>query len=676
VSAIYWVWRRELAVLLRAPIAFVVGGLVLVVQGIAFAALVAALSDPQRPAPLGALLEGWLAGTLLTWVLALVVLTLLGMRAIAEDRRAGTWELLLTAQVGEGAAVVGKWLAASTVYALAWLPTLAYLGVIAVYRADTGTWDAGAIATGYAGAILLGAALLAWAIAASAATSSVLAAGGAGFGALVLLFLAGELPALWPQLPVAHPALADALAALSLRRLATAFARGDVSLADLVLLAGIAATGLAAAVALACAGRRRRSEVRARAAIAALVGLIGALALALAVRHPLHLDLSSSGANDLDAQTREIAASSPDATITIVQPTLDALDPVYDEATRVARRIADAAPHVRVVRVDPASVPGGLDEIVRASGLARGDLTGGGAIIVDAGGRRRVLDVFALAALARTGGSTGGAVTVERLAIEQALAGALAALSLPKPLTACWLDGDSTQWPLATARARAEGFEIVDIPDAHGAATDPSTCAVIVVMEGKQATPEIALDVQTYLRRGGALFAASNTVTGLEPILTSDGLGIADPPLVEDHTVSDGYSDQPINAGFANVRITQWPGAGHAVTAEFGAKPLVSTGDVPLAALGRSKRVVVCGDPAAFATDSASPLWFARALRFLARGPDVAPSVAATHPDPVRLILTPAQKQRVLVLCIGGIPLAWLVLGGALVWWRRRKQAP
>src|SRR5689334_12144528 len=118
--------------MLRAPIIYLVGGLFLVVQGIAFAGLVGELSDLRRPAPLGALLEGQLAGTLLTWVLELVVLTLLGMRAIAEDKRTGAWELLLTAQVGEGAAVVGKWLAAVSVYALLWLPTLAYFAVVAV----------------------------------------------------------------------------------------------------------------------------------------------------------------------------------------------------------------------------------------------------------------------------------------------------------------------------------------------------------------------------------------------------------------------------------------------------------------------------------------------------------------------------------------------------------------
>src|SRR3954465_9130105 len=139
--AAYWVWRRGPAVMLRAPVVYVVGGLFLVVQGVAFAGLVGALSDPRRPAPLGALLEGQLAGTLLTWVLQLVVLTLLGMRTIADAKRGGGWELLLTAQVGEGAAVVGKWLAAVTIYALLWLPTLAYLAVVAIFRADGGGWD-------------------------------------------------------------------------------------------------------------------------------------------------------------------------------------------------------------------------------------------------------------------------------------------------------------------------------------------------------------------------------------------------------------------------------------------------------------------------------------------------------------------------------------------------------
>src|SRR3569623_3139142 len=178
--------------MLRAPSLYVVGGRFLAVQGSAFAGRVGALSDPRKPAPLGARLEGQLAGTLLTWVLQLVVLTLLGMRTIADDKRGGGWELLLTARVGEGAAVVGKWLADVTIYALLWLPTRAYLGVVAIFRADGGGWDVASIACGYAGAIVVGAALLAWAVAARAATTTTLAAGALGFALMLQIFLVGE----------------------------------------------------------------------------------------------------------------------------------------------------------------------------------------------------------------------------------------------------------------------------------------------------------------------------------------------------------------------------------------------------------------------------------------------------------------------------------------------------
>ena len=56
VRAALLIARRELGAHLRAPVAYVVGVLFLAVQGASFAALVAALSDPARPAPLGAVL--------------------------------------------------------------------------------------------------------------------------------------------------------------------------------------------------------------------------------------------------------------------------------------------------------------------------------------------------------------------------------------------------------------------------------------------------------------------------------------------------------------------------------------------------------------------------------------------------------------------------------------------
>ena len=726
--AMYWVWRRELHVMMRAPILYVVGGLFLVVQGVAFAGLVGALSDPRRPAPLGALLEGQLAGTLLTWVLALVVLTLLGMRAIADDKRSGAWELLLTARVAEGAAVVGKWLAAATLYAVLWIPTLAYLVVVAAYRADSGGWDAGAIACGYAGAIAIGAALLAWAIAASAAMGSTLGAGALGFALLLGLFLVGELPNLWPDLAVDRPAMAAVLDAVSIRQRAIEFARGEVSLGAIALVGGLAVVGLSLAIALACAGRRRRREVRARVAATLALAAIAACSTILAVRHPVRVDVSARGRNTLDPATLDVLATLPGpATITIVRPTLAGLEPIYGELARVVERMGERAPSLALRWVDPASAPGGLPAVARAAGLAPNDLASSGAVIVDLGERRRVIDLFAIAKLDE---GPGGAPIVEQLAIEQALSGALAQLGRARPVTICATTGhgelpltprssapgsDKADLRLVAERLAAEGMEVTDVAIAVDV---PRHCTVLVIAGAASAlSPDEALAIQRYLAAGGKLVvaAASRTltdatpVTGLEAVLANDGLGIApafavDPSLLVREVpgalfVVAGYTDHPINAGFASTRATLWFQPRAIVVGE-GATPLVQAtaeswgetdlrtsppvkagddlaGPVTLAALGKSGRVLVLGTAESLMTAilgggaSALDVWLAQAIRHLAG--IAPPPIAARTPDQVRLVLTPGQRSAIIALSVGGIPLAWLVLGALVLVWRRRR---
>jgi ABC-2 type transport system permease protein len=725
VTTAYWVWRRELAVMLRAPVVYVVGGVFLAVQGVVFGMLVVALSDPRRPAPLGALLEGQLSGTMPTWVLELVVLTLLGMRAIADDQRSGGWESLLTAGVGEGAAVAGKWLAAATVYAVVWLPTVAYLGLVALYRADAGGWDLPAIAVGYAGAIALGAALLAWPIAASAATSSSLAAGALGFAWLIALFLVGELGALWPDLATEHATLARVLDAVSLRGIAADFGRGHVALRGLAVLAGLAGVGLSLAVTLACAGRRRRSELVTRALGTLALAAIAVLACVLAARHPAGLDLSAAGRSTLAPATREALADLPGpAAITIVEPTLGSLQPIYDEVDRIAGELADAAPGLTVRRVDPASAPGGLTEIARAAGLVPGDLAAGGAIVVELGGRRRVIDLLAFAAIER---GPGDAPTVERFAVEQAIAGALAQLAASRPLTICATTGHGElamtaqpagqDWAAVGDRLRGEGMTVEGIELAGGV---PARCTAVVVAGPRSPLPaEDALAIQDFVRGGGGLIVAPGAAvdgpagvalpaTGLEGVLAADGLGLppaiaVDPALAVRELpgallVTRGYADHPINRGFAGARATLWIQP-RAVVTGGAARPLISTtpgswgerdliaapakdaddlaGPVAVAAIGGSQRVIAIGSAAALSTAelsrgvSAADLWLVRAIRFVTGAPEPA-QVASRAPDQVRLVMTDRQRRIVIALSLVGLPLAWLVVGGAIVWWRRR----
>ncbi|NVB83046.1 MAG: hypothetical protein HOV81_32005 [Kofleriaceae bacterium] len=735
--AAYWVWRRELQITLRAPIVYIIGGLFLAVQGIAFAGLVSALSDPRKPAPLGALLEGQLAGTLLTWVLQLVVLTLLGMRTIADDKRSGGWELLLTAQVGEGAAVVGKWLAAVTVYALLWLPTLAYLVVVGIYRVDSGGWDLASIATGYIGAIALGAALLAWTVAASAATTTTLVAGAFGFAVLIGLFLVGELPSAFPDLGIDHPSLAHVLGALSLRGHLTTFARGELALSSILFVVGVGATGLSVAIAAACAGRRRRTEVRNRAVASLLVGTIAVLLCAVAVRHPVRWDLSAKGRNSLDAQTRDVLAELPGpATLTIVRPTLGALEPIYDEVRRVADRMADAGP-LTVRTYDPAALPGGLDAAARAAGVAPGDLASNGGVVVELGGRRRVVDRLQLVTIGR---DAEGTASVESLAIEQAIAGALAELASPVPVTVCATTGhdelplepaaNDADWSVVADRLGGDGMTIEPITLDAGV---PARCNVVAIAgPTRPLTPAEALAIQAFVQRGGGLLvaAASRPITspsgsgttsttlastGLEALLGNAGIGLpaaiaVDPTLTVREIpgallVVDGYSQHEINAGFANARATIWFQP-RAVLATGPAKPLVSAsaaswgerdlehappeknaddlaGPITLAAAwsGKSGRIVALGSAESFTTAvlhgaaSAGDLWLERAVRYLAGRPASTFEVHRRAPDQVRLVMTSGQRRAVMALSILGIPLAWIVLGAILLVVRRRRTS-
>ncbi len=725
--ALYWVWRRELQITLRAPIVYIIGGLFLAVQGIAFAGLVSALSDPRKAAPLGALLEGQLAGTLLTWVLQLVVLTLLGMRTIADDKRGGSWELLLTAQVGEGAAVGGKWLAAVTIYALLWIPTLVYLVVVAHYRVDTGGWDGPSILTGYVGAIAIGAALLAWTVAASAATSTTLLAGAFGFALLIGLFLIGELPASFPDLAVDHPTLSHALSALSLRGQLTTFARGELSLSSILFVVGLAMTGLSLAIAFACMGRRRRVAIR--FASTALIALVAVLGGVLFARHPLRVDVSAARRNSLDSETRTLLANLPShATLTIVEPTLAALQPIYDEVHRVAERMAEQGA-VTVRSFDPASLPGGLDAAARAAGLAPGDLASNGGVVVELNGRRRVVDRVQLVSI---GSTPEGLPGVETLAIEQALTGALAELANAEPVTVCTTTGHGelpleradkdADWAMLADRLRAEGMTLKPLDTSE----IPSTCNVVIVAGPSTPLPAAdALALQAFVARGGGLLvaAASRPVpdglaaTGLEGLLSSVGLGLP-PAIAVDPTLTvreipgallvvDGYTDHEINEGFASTRATVWfqprvvvtSGAAHALVIatgdSWGERDLVHAppqkdgddigGPVVLAAVGghggNGGRIIAIGSAESFTTAilkggvSAGDLWLAHAVRYLAGKQPPKVSVAARSVDQIRLVMTTSQRRTVMLLSIAGIPLAWLFIGALVVLLRRRRDA-
>lgn len=119
--------------------------------------------------------------------LSLLLLPLLAMNLLAEERRSGTLELLMTSPVGEGRLVLGKWLAAWLYFlgllALACLPKF----VLAAY----GSLHWPSFLVGLAGIALLAGAFLALSLFLSSLTRSPLLAAVGGFALLLLLWILG-----------------------------------------------------------------------------------------------------------------------------------------------------------------------------------------------------------------------------------------------------------------------------------------------------------------------------------------------------------------------------------------------------------------------------------------------------------------------------------------------------
>jgi ABC-2 type transport system permease protein len=175
------------------------------------------------------------------------------MRLWAEERKAGTIELLMTLPVSTAQAVAGKFLAAWAFVALAlaltfpmWI-TVNYLGAP----------DNGAIAAAYAGSALLSGGFLAIGGCLSAATRSQVVAYVLAVAVGLALLLAGH-DAVQDALRGSAPGLlVDAVASLSFLTHFQAIARGVLDVGDLLFFLVTIALWLAATVVVVDLGRSR-----------------------------------------------------------------------------------------------------------------------------------------------------------------------------------------------------------------------------------------------------------------------------------------------------------------------------------------------------------------------------------------------------------------------------------
>lgn len=118
---VFWVMlKKELRAFFVSPVAYVVLALVMVLNGFAFRAALSILES----APSEGSIVTWTFHAMWFWLSYFFIFPLLTMRLFAEEKRMGTFETLFTTPVRAWQVVGAKFVAATVVYAILWVPSL------------------------------------------------------------------------------------------------------------------------------------------------------------------------------------------------------------------------------------------------------------------------------------------------------------------------------------------------------------------------------------------------------------------------------------------------------------------------------------------------------------------------------------------------------------------------
>ncbi|MBI2853226.1 MAG: ABC transporter permease subunit [Chloroflexi bacterium] len=174
---------KEFKSYLASPMAYVVVGIFLALTGVLFASSSSTYLETS--------IRGFLQSGVYSLLLLAAVIT---MRLIAEERKLGTVELLLTAPVRDSEIIAGKFLGSVFLLAVMLVLTFYYPILLKMF----GDPDWGAIAAGYLGLFLVGCTALAVGLFASTLTAnqivSAVVAGGILFALWLVGLVAGYLP--------------------------------------------------------------------------------------------------------------------------------------------------------------------------------------------------------------------------------------------------------------------------------------------------------------------------------------------------------------------------------------------------------------------------------------------------------------------------------------------------
>jgi ABC-2 type transport system permease protein len=223
------IFKRELGVYFRSPIAYVVLFVFILIAGWFFYNSVAMFVLQTMFQARNPFAEGLNATDMVISpmflnmaIVLLMMLPLLTMRLFAEEKKTGTFELLFSYPIRDVEVLMGKFLAALTVF----LVMIALSAVHPLHLYLLGVGELKVAAAGYLGLAMMGASFIALGVFVSSLTENQIIAAAVSFGLSLFVWV------LYWAVQVAQPPLSHVLEYLSLVTHLANFARGIIDTAD------------------------------------------------------------------------------------------------------------------------------------------------------------------------------------------------------------------------------------------------------------------------------------------------------------------------------------------------------------------------------------------------------------------------------------------------------------
>lgn len=226
--------RREIGSYFNSFTGYVVLSVVLLLIGMSFAEIVAALNGHPSSIPVTQLYYQ----TVYFWLILLLASPVVTMRSFALEKDLGTFETLMTAPVSDRQVVGAKFLGALIFYVIICQPLLVCVLVLRYFGGTQGAFDLGLLASTGLGILLIGCLYMSMGIFASSLTRSQVTAAMISFAfGLSLFLLSFANPAQSSNSKLAR----EFLAVINIRDYMEAFAAGIVDTRGVILFLSLTA---------------------------------------------------------------------------------------------------------------------------------------------------------------------------------------------------------------------------------------------------------------------------------------------------------------------------------------------------------------------------------------------------------------------------------------------------